>query len=858
MKELFRPERSLAMVIGAGARFEADRLMEQTVDDAHFMAKELTLLSGIPKRCIKTLCGHNASSDILLSELDRIAAETLPDPLEMFIFYFSGHGAVSKGNYYLVCNNNDGKSLDNGTVSSEILTKKLQEINTVRMVVLLDCCHAEGMTATDENPVDEEVLMMKKPNRVVLSASHYGEVSFLSRPVSVFTYALLEGLSGKYLSLNDKYVNVFDLALYVRERVSALSRQKQKPQFNVLQNNLTANFALAYFPEGRPDTPVFDSAFSLLTIDGKNIDTEGNYEHDREFAVGIEWIRSNTESGENPEMIVSVKGDSRSLSVNLLNIDSLVSKMDEAAELRKDLLAETDGTRKKPKSRRLERIMKEVNAQRENIIALAKTFCEIEISTERMRIAYEEFLRGNTETVDRILDLDSLNREQNEIIESAQIINEQKKTSDERLLLNSNEFLLKASNTLLLENVADRYKTAEDLFRKSLASFRNTVNLFAFGSFMLNQNRFREAAELFSECITAYSNAPGDRSRFRSDVASAYQNLGYCLEQLNDPVPAGECYRNAVIILEQMKAEGINTDDELSAAYSNIANYFMAVQDFRNAEQYLLKSLQIKKKLSETNEPSHMQALAAGFLNMGKYFSDKGEYMNAYNSNSTAVSIIDGLRKELPGRYDSDYARAVSNIAQILANMNQPEVAREAFEDAVQFRRILYGRNPSGFGADLSNTLNGYGLFEYKQRNFDKAERLLKEALMLREELAEEMPESFEDEFAESLENYAMLLLNTEGAEAAAPRLNEAEEILSRLQKKMPKAFGLRIAQLKFHKGLMNYVGGRISDSEKLCNEALGIAKEFPTSVRADQLIKSIQNFISSMNNESGSTTKRT
>jgi hypothetical protein len=105
MNRPFDPERSMALVIGAGARFEADSFMAQTVDDAEFVTGKLNSICNIPPQRICSKYGSYASTEEILTELDRIAEQTLADPLEIFFFYFSGHGAVSNGRYYIICNN---------------------------------------------------------------------------------------------------------------------------------------------------------------------------------------------------------------------------------------------------------------------------------------------------------------------------------------------------------------------------------------------------------------------------------------------------------------------------------------------------------------------------------------------------------------------------------------------------------------------------------------------------------------------------------------------------------------------------------------------------------------------------------
>lgn len=97
MNRPFDPERSMALVIGAGARFEADSLMLQTIDDAEFVSGKLTTVCNIPSQRIISKYGPDASSEALLKELDRIAEQTLEDPLEIFFFISPVTEPLTKG-----------------------------------------------------------------------------------------------------------------------------------------------------------------------------------------------------------------------------------------------------------------------------------------------------------------------------------------------------------------------------------------------------------------------------------------------------------------------------------------------------------------------------------------------------------------------------------------------------------------------------------------------------------------------------------------------------------------------------------------------------------------------------------------
>lgn len=289
MNSPFDPAKAYALSIGIGNREVDSPAMATSANDARRIGKELVGRAKFMPEKVRTLINADATVSNVLKELDNIAEITKSAPADMVIIYFSGHGCVKNDIYYIVCRDTVNTDVENTAIKGSVFVEKLKTIQTDKMLILLDCCHSGGMYDPIDIPFDEEdVLKMK--NRVIISASKADKVSFLSKPLSIFTYALVEGLAGKFFSGNDTDVTLFNLAMYLRERVVPLSENKQQPQLNILRDSLTSDFVIARYPNGQPRPAAFDEDFSLLTNEGKDINTNVETVKDEEFRKEFSWM----------------------------------------------------------------------------------------------------------------------------------------------------------------------------------------------------------------------------------------------------------------------------------------------------------------------------------------------------------------------------------------------------------------------------------------------------------------------------------------------------------------------------------------------------------------------------------------
>jgi hypothetical protein len=254
-----------ALLIGVGAD------LANTVDDAAGLAGILKDEGrcAYPPAQVRLLAGEQATRANVLSALDALAKAATDH--STVLVYYSGHGYQVSGSmgkaYFLLPYGYDVDRLTDTAISGAELVAKLKAIPAQKLLLLLDCCHAGGMSdlkspglefAQAPLPPEAQSLLAQGKGRVVIASSLADEFSFAGKPYSAFTLALIEALSGAGASQKDGYVRVADLALYTREMVPQRTKQRQHP---ILHFEQADNFALAYYaggdtqPKGLPFSP---------------------------------------------------------------------------------------------------------------------------------------------------------------------------------------------------------------------------------------------------------------------------------------------------------------------------------------------------------------------------------------------------------------------------------------------------------------------------------------------------------------------------------------------------------------------------------------------------------------------------
>ena len=193
-----------AVVIGAGGD------LPNTVQDAEGFAEILIdeERCAYPTQQVLMRTAEQAKRDDVLKTLDDLAVAA--DEHATVIIYFSGHGyevpSATGPVYYLFPNGYDQEHLPETAISGAEFTPRLAAIKAAKLLVLLDCCHAGGITDIQaaglpgaktpmaEAPLPQQTLdlLASGSGRALIASSRATELSYTGFPYSAFTTALVE------------------------------------------------------------------------------------------------------------------------------------------------------------------------------------------------------------------------------------------------------------------------------------------------------------------------------------------------------------------------------------------------------------------------------------------------------------------------------------------------------------------------------------------------------------------------------------------------------------------------------------------------------------------------------------------
>ncbi len=211
---------------------------------------------------IRLLHNFSATRRDILDGLTWLNNQASADSEATVIVYYSGHGWLDQATelYYLIPHDVKPFDIPNSALSASDFTNGLRQINSQRLLVIIDCCHAEGIATAKK----KQTAIKLPPNfipttipksflenlkqgqgRAVFSSCR-GKQSSWIRPdglMSIYTYHLVEALKGAGNQPDDKVVRLSNLMNHlgktVQETAHTLCEAEQIPFFDTATEDFT-------------------------------------------------------------------------------------------------------------------------------------------------------------------------------------------------------------------------------------------------------------------------------------------------------------------------------------------------------------------------------------------------------------------------------------------------------------------------------------------------------------------------------------------------------------------------------------------------------------------------------------------
>ncbi len=251
------PESTYALVIGLRYSGNPFPIVENGVADARaFYAKLLEV--GVPQDNIWGIFDEEATVDTIITHINLLYARVQDDPNGKTIFYFAGHGSpriedgeVKSG--YLVAYDSSPNNLARFSINMDTDLLEKARLSKKPALLFLDACFSGASAIPPDGSSRLALGEVGKPEFLeesnensnvpicVVTSSSENEMSYGHPDESIhqglFTYYLLEALSGKVVQEGQPVVSIKQLAQYIQSKVkdkAMVFGKSQQPtyQFN--------------------------------------------------------------------------------------------------------------------------------------------------------------------------------------------------------------------------------------------------------------------------------------------------------------------------------------------------------------------------------------------------------------------------------------------------------------------------------------------------------------------------------------------------------------------------------------------------------------------------------------------------
>jgi uncharacterized caspase-like protein len=251
LEQVVNTGKAWALLVGIN-RYQDSHIadLQVCVDDVTAIHNSLDASYQVAKLLTDEMVGRLPTRANILGELSTIAQTAAAG--DLLLFYFSGHGIAEGGESYLLARDTRLSALKHTAVSMEDV-RELMDLSPARAkVIILDACHSGASIGKAEPVMTPEFIQRvfeEAEGMAVLASCKQGQKSWQwsEKGRSVFTYYLLEALSGNADLSKKGFVSVSDASQFVTDGVKSWAANAGVPQTPTLQYTVAGDIILVRY-----------------------------------------------------------------------------------------------------------------------------------------------------------------------------------------------------------------------------------------------------------------------------------------------------------------------------------------------------------------------------------------------------------------------------------------------------------------------------------------------------------------------------------------------------------------------------------------------------------------------------------
>ncbi|MBR2909331.1 MAG: toll/interleukin-1 receptor domain-containing protein [Clostridia bacterium] len=254
-----------------------------------------------------------------------------------------------------------------------------------------------------------------------------------------------------------------------------------------------------------------------------------------------------------------------------------------------------------------------------------------------------------------------------------------------------------------------------------------------------------EVEKLYKNIQSMYLKlAKVEPQKYIHSLNRSYNHLGTLYADFQNYKQAEEYFLKSFAITKELAKKGDVDLSSLCVAYNNIAICKMSGKDYTGAEDYLLKGLELCKKYNELYKNSNsLKSLANVNKSLGSLYQFLRDLEKSIKYYTEAVTSYKKLAKETE-YYLSDLADALQKLAMVHSINRNFKEAEKFSEECFEITKQLAKRCPKAFASKHADSYLALGTLYMGKGDNKKAIEMTEKAKVIYLTLAKSNPKVFE------------------------------------------------------------------------------------------------------------------
>lgn len=316
------------------------------------------------------------------------------------------------------------------------------------------------------------------------------------------------------------------------------------------------------------------------------------------------------------------------------------------------------------------------------------------------------------------------------------------------------------------------FDRAEEYLKRALDIFRNSTledrGKYLTKTYSLLAEHYNRASD-YDNSIIYHKKAVEEQSNIckisksRKDsleLVRILNNYGNLCRNVGLFDEAEKVYTEALSFLCDIDSEDQVINTLVASINNNLGVLFLRTNHVAAAEEVLLVSFKIYKRLYEVNPEAYLQEISMSALNLASVYKRKGSYNYAEEYYSDALSGYLKLYSIDNDAYRKDLAVIQYNIGDLYRDTDRNKEAIELYLESYNNFQVLFRKNPEAFRADIADVQNNLGLSYGNCGEYNIAEKYFLLAEENFKELAHSYPEVYDYRLTMVQNNLGCLFLD--------------------------------------------------------------------------------------------------